>query len=65
MHNRKSSIFEFNKALIAYKFVTFDLSAFLNLYIFNVLSCYFIYTQAHSHDKISCGTVKVDFHHRA
>ena len=33
MHNRKSSIFEFNKALIAYKFVTFDLSAFLKLYI--------------------------------
>lgn len=44
MHNRKSSIFEFNKALIAYKFVTFDLSAFSS-YIFNVLSCYFIYTR--------------------
>ena len=32
MYNRKSSIFEFNEAVIVYKFVTFDLSAFLKLY---------------------------------
>lgn len=61
MHNRKSSIFEFNKALIAYKFVTFDLSAFLKLYI----QCFVVLLYLHSYDKISCGTVKVDFHHRA
>ena len=29
------------------------------------IKCFVVLLYLHSHDKISCGTVKVDFHHRA
>ena len=42
-----------------------NLSLSISAHFSSNIKCFVVLLYLHSHDKISCGTVKVDFHHRA